>query len=398
MKILVVCQHYWPEPYPLPDICEELVRRGHSVDLITDVPNYPMGITYPDYKNGQRRKEKHNGIHITRVFTIARRHNAVFRLLNYYSFMLSSTWYAKRLKEEYDVVFTNQTSPVMMSNAAFAYAKKHHKKVVMYCMDLWPACLAAGGIAEGSLIYKFFGWESKRLYNKPDKILITSQMFRDYLVQQHGVENNKIEYLPQYAPAQFDMIPPSAEHKETVDLMLAGNIGAAQNLQVVLNAAEILRNEKKLRWHIVGDGSELENLKRLAVEKKLDNVIFYGRKPPEKMPKYYAMADAMLVTLTADKFISLTLPGKIQTYMAAGKPIIASATGEIPTVLQDAHCGYCVAPDDARALADAVRTFMNTNEKAELGQNARMYYETHFLRDKFMNRLENTLIDNASKK
>lgn len=223
-------------------------------------------------------------------------------------------------------------------------------------------------------------------------------MFRDYLVQQHGVENNKIEYLPQYAPAQFDMIPPSAEHKETVDLMFAGNIGAAQNLQVVLNAAEILRNEKKLRWHIVGDGSELENLKRLAVEKKLDNVIFYGRKPPEKMPKYYAIADAMLVTLTADKFISLTLPGKIQTYMAAGKPIIASATGEIPTVLQDTHCGYCVAPDDARALADAVRTFMNTNEKAVLGQNARMYYETHFLRDKFMNRLENTLIDNASKK
>ena len=124
MKILVVCQHYWPEPYPLPDICEELVRRGHSVDLITDVPNYPMGITYPNYKNGQRRKEKHNGVHITRVFTIARRHNAVFRLLNYYSFMLSSTWYAKHLKEEYDVVFTNQTSPVMMSNAAFAYAKK----------------------------------------------------------------------------------------------------------------------------------------------------------------------------------------------------------------------------------------------------------------------------------
>ena len=391
MKILVICQHYWPEPYPLPDICEELVRRGHRVDLITDVPNYPMGITYPEYKNRQRRNEEHNGVHITRVFTIARRHNAVFRLLNYYSFMCSSTLYARCLQEKYDVVFTNQTSPVMMSNAAFAYARKQHKKVVMYCMDLWPACLAAGGIKESSPIYKFFGWESRRLYNKPDKILITSQMFREYLVEQHGVDSSKIEYLPQYAPMQFDTVPQSDEHKETIDLMFAGNIGAAQNLQVVLRAAEILREEKNLQWHIVGDGSELENLKRLATEKKLDNVIFYGRRPPEEMPKYYAMADAMLVTLTADKFISLTLPGKVQTYMAAGKPIIASATGEIPAVLQEAHCGYCVPPDDAQALADAVKAFMDTGEKAMLGKNARMYYETHFLRDEFMDKLENEL-------
>ncbi|MFR4258402.1 hypothetical protein [Gemmiger formicilis] len=128
MKILVVCQHYWPEPYPLPDICEELVRRGHTVDLITDVPNYPMGITYPEYKGGARRKEVHNGVNITRTFTIARRHNAVFRLLNYYSYAWSSSWYASHLKEEYDVVFTNQTSPIMMSSAAFAYARKHGKK------------------------------------------------------------------------------------------------------------------------------------------------------------------------------------------------------------------------------------------------------------------------------
>lgn len=395
MKILVVCQHYWPEPYPLPDICEELVRRGHQVDLITDVPNYPMGITYSEYKNGARRREEHNGVRITRTFTIARRHNAVFRLLNYYSYAWSSSHYARHLREDYDVVFTNQTSPVMMSSAAFAYAKKHGKKVVMYCMDLWPACLAAGGLTERSLIYRFFGWESRRLYNKPDRILITSRMFRDYLEQQHGVDGGKIAYLPQYAAAQFDALPPADPGKQTVDLMFAGNVGAAQSLTTVLAAAELLRDEPRLRWHIVGDGSELARLQALAAEKKLDCVIFHGRRPPEEMPRYYAMADAMLVTLTADRFISLTLPGKVQTYMAAGKPILAAAAGEIPQVIEAARCGWCAEAENASDLAQKVRQFLQWDDKAALGRNARAYYEAHFTRDRFMDALEQELRDAA---
>lgn len=395
MKILVVCQHYWPEPYPLPDICEELVKRGHTVHLITDVPNYPMGVVYPGYKNRQRRKEEHNGVQITRTFTIARRHNAIFRVLNYYSYAISSTLYAKSLKEDYDVVFTNQTSPVMMSSAAFAYAKKHGKKVVMYCMDLWPACLAAGGLSETSLIYKFFGKVSKRLYNKADRVLITSQMFRDYLVQQHGVDNEKIAYLPQYAAAGFEAAKTVPTQKNTVDLMFAGNIGAAQSISTIIEAADILKEEKQLRWHIVGDGSELENIKALAESKRLTNVLFHGRKQPEEMPKYYAMADAMLVTLTKDRFISLTLPGKVQTYMAAAKPILGAANGEIPQVIEAAQCGYCVKAEDAAGLAKAVKKFINNSNKKQLGENAKQYYQEHFTRQHFTETLENELMKNA---
>lgn len=391
MKILVICQHYWPEPYPLPDICEELARRGHQVDLITDVPNYPMGETYSEYRGGKRRQEVHNGVNITRTFTIPRHHNALFRLLNYYSYAFSSTWRANHLTEKYDVVFANQTSPVMMSSAAFAYAKKHGKKVVMYCMDLWPACLAAGGIAESSAIYKFFRWESKRLYNKADRILITSGMFRDYLVEQHGVDKNKIEYLPQYAVSAFSDVPEKPDNKQTLDLMFAGNIGVAQSLQTVLQAVEMLPDLKGLRVHIVGDGSELEHLKKMAKEKHLDQVVFYGRKPPEEMPRYYAMADAMLVILTADPFISLTLPGKVQTYMAAGKPILGAANGEIPQTIMAAGCGFCAPAEDAAALADTIRRFAHSTNKEQLGKNAKAYYDTHFTRARFMDVLENEL-------
>ena len=391
MKILVVCQHYWPEPIAVSDICEEMIRRGHTVHVVTDVPNYPMGYIYPEYKNGNRREEVHNGVKITRTFTIGRRRNLVFRFLNYYSYAISSTQFVKRLKEKYDVVFVNQLSPVMMACAGLAYAKKWKTKCVMYSMDLWPASVAIGGVKEGSIIYRFFRWVSNRIYTKADRILITSQMFREYFKQKFGISDDVIEYLPQYALSAFDSVLPEKTDKEHIDLLFAGNVGAAQSLNTVLEAAKILQDEEKLRWHIVGDGSELENLKSMASELSLTNVIFHGRKPMEQMPQYYAMADAMLVTLTSDPFVSMTLPAKVQSYMAAGKPVIAASNGEIPKVIEASGCGFCVPAENSEGLADAVKAFLAHPDKKLLGSNARKYYENNFARDMFMTKLENEL-------
>lgn len=364
---------------------------GHEVHVITDVPNYPMGYIFPEYKGGKRRKEERNGVRIFRTFTIGRRSSTLFRLLNYYSFATSSTLFSWGLKKDYDVVFTIQASPIMMVNAALSYAKRAKKKCLFYTMDLWPASLSAGGISEGSPIYKLFRWVSKRLYRRADRILITSGMFREYLKENFRIADDGIGYLPQYAAAQFDHLP-DTEKKDTVDLMFAGNVGAAQSLTTVLQAAELLQDEPGLRWHIVGDGSELENLKRLAREKKLSNVIFHGRKPPEEMPRYYAMADAMIVTLTADPFVGMTLPAKVQSYMAAGKPVLAAAGGEIPQVLQAAGCGFCAEAENGPAFAQAVRQFLVCPDQKQLGKNARAYYENHFTRDQFMKTLEQELI------
>lgn len=394
MKILVVSQHYWPEPmYALTDMCEELVRRGHTVDVVTDVPNYPMGYIYDEYKHRQRRRENHNGVNIIRTFTIGRRHNAVFRLLNYYSYSFSSTLYTHGLKTDYDVVFTNETSPVMMTRAATAYSHKHKKKCILYCMDLWPACLKAGGMREDSLIYKFFGRVSKKLYNRADTILITSRMFKDYLMKEHQVPEERIIYFPQYASSQFDDLP-QIEKKPGYDFVFAGNIGTAQSLDTVINAAKLLPN-MDIRWHFVGDGSELQNLKKLA--EGMNNVIFHGRKPLEDMPKYYAMADAMLVLLLNDPLISLTLPGKEQTYMAAGKPILAAGTGEIPMIIEEAKCGWCAKAEDVEEFVEVVRKFINFEDKEKLGRNAREYYEANFDRKQFMDKLEKKLTQEAEK-
>lgn len=393
MKILVISQHYWPESFPSTDLCEGLAARGHQVTVITDVPNYPMGYIFPEYKKGKNRRQEHNGVTVLRSFTVGRRSGTLFRLLNYYSFSLSSTRLARKLKEEFDVVLAIQSSPIMMVKAGLAYAKKHKKKCLFYTMDLWPASLAAGGVGEGSPIYKYFGSVSKKLYRKADRILITSTMFRQYLMEQFGISDDVIGYLPQYAAAQFDQMP-AAPEKDTVDLMFAGNVGAAQSLHTVLEAAEQLKDRSNLRWHIVGDGSELDNLKATAAEKTLTNVIFHGRKPPEKMPEYYAMADAMLVTLTQDPFIGMTLPAKVQSYMAAGKPILAAANGEIPQVLAKAGCGFCAPAEDGTALAAAVEQFLACPDKTALGQKAKAYYEANFTRNRFMETLETQLTIN----
>lgn len=393
MKVLVVCQHYWPEPYPLQDVCDELVRRGHQVLVVTGVPNYPLGHIYPEYRKGRNREQTENGVRIHRCFTIGRRNNVIFRFLNYFSFAISSKLYLRHLKEEFDVVFTNQTSPVTMSGGAMVYGRKHRKKVVLYCMDLWPASLAAGGVGERSLIYRAFGRISKKIYRAADRILITSESFRDYLQTQFQIGDDRIVYHPQYA--NVTQIPQRSPDQKNVNLVFAGNIGTAQSIDTILKAAKHLEDVKALRWHIVGDGSELENCKEMAAKLGLSNVIFHGRKPQSEIPEYMAMADGLLLTLTADPVISMTLPGKTQTYMASGKPIIAAANGEIPRVIAASCCGFCAPAEDAEALAGAVRDFMAHPDRRSLGENGKRYYQQHFSRERFMDALEQELDQQA---
>lgn len=387
MKILVICQYYYPEPFRHPDICEELVKRGHEVTVVTGLPNYPMGEIYEGYRKGKKRDEILNGVKVHRCFTIGRRHGAVYRFLNYYSFAFSSVGYVKKLKEEYDVVFVHQLSPVMMANAAIVYKKKHNVPFVLYCLDLWPESLVAGGIKRESAVYKLFHRISKKIYKQADKILITSRLFADYFEKEFGILDT--EYLPQYAETIFTPEQCEKEEDGYTDLMFAGNTGAAQSVDTIIEAARLTSDITNLRWHIVGDGSEIERLKESA--KGLEQVIFHGRKPLEEMPKYYSTADAMLVTMQKDLLLSLTLPGKVQTYMASGKPIIGAVDGETPIVVKEAECGICGGAEDAAVLAENVRKFTISDRKS-MGRNARLYYDSHFSKELFIDKLEQKLM------
>ncbi len=392
MKILVVCQYYYPEPFRIPDICEELVRRGHQVTVVTGTPNYPMGEIYKGYEHGKKKQEVINGVKVHRCFTIGRKGGTVKRFLNYYSYAISSSLHTLCMRECFDVVFVNQLSPVMMAYAGLVYKKVHHKKLVMYCLDLWPASLCAGGVKVTSPIYKVFHKISANIYRQADSILITSNMFKDYLHGELGISKKTIHYLPQYAEQLFEPEKCAKPADNWTDLMFAGNIGKVQNVEIVLKAAAALR-DRKIRFHIVGDGTDLERLKKLKEKHKLNNVIFYGRQPLEKMPEYYSMADAMLVTLEADPILSLTLPGKVQTYLAAGKPIIGSINGETAEVIKKANCGFCGQAGNVKEFIKNIQHFSDMENYMKLAYSSRKFYENHFVREKFMRRLEKELIE-----
>ena len=389
MKILVISQYYAPEPFRISDICRELVQRGHDVTVVTGVPNYPEGVTYPGYEKGQKKDEICDGVKIHRCLTIPRKTGALYRLLNYYSYAFSASNYVRKLDKDFDVVFVNQLSPVMMAQAGITYSKKTKTPLVMYCLDLWPESLVAGGISRDSVIYKFFQRVSLKIYRRMDKILITSRSFKEYLCGQFGIGEEKISYLPQYAESLFDHV---TQERETQGwhFTFAGNMGEVQSVQTILEAAEKL-TDIDIHFHLVGSGSDLERLQALAKEKKLQNITFHGRRPLEEMPAFYRKSDAMLITMTNDPVLSLTLPGKVQSYMAAGKAVIGAIDGETAAVIGDAQCGLCCQSRDADALAQCIRNFINDPKRDRYGRNARAYYEKNFTKERFFSQLEGNL-------
>jgi len=393
-KILVVCQYYKPEPFRIADICEEMVRRGHEVQVVTGYPNYPEGILYEGYGKGKHIDEVINGVKVHRCYTVPRQTGTIKRMMNYYSYVVSSVKYILSSNctasegTSFDIVFCNQLSPVMMAYAAIVYKKKYKIPAVMYCLDLWPESLIAGGITRKSAIYKYYYFVSKRIYRKMDEILVTSRMFSDYLGDRFGIKKEKIEYLPQYAEGIFAQIPPKIEDG-IFNFMFAGNIGAVQSVETIIKAAEILKDEP-VKFHIVGGGTDLERLQKMG--KNMKNVTFYGRRQIEEMPEFYAKADAMLITLAADPVLSLTLPGKVQSYMAVGKPIIGAIDGETKNVIEEAQCGFCGKAEDADELAENIRRFIGDNmDRFLMGENARKFYEENFQELMFMDKLEKYL-------
>lgn len=394
MKILVVCQYYYPEPFRIPDICRAMAEQGHSVTVVTGTPNYPEGVIYPGYENGARADEVLDGVRVHRCPIIPRKQGAVYRFLNYYSYVFSSRNYLRGLKEDFDVVFVNQLSPVMMAESALAWARKKKKKCVLYCLDLWPESLLAGGIRKESVIYKVFLQISRRIYRRADALLITSMGFREYFRDVLRIENKDIRYLPQYAEDLFEAVASRERESGEVHYLFAGNIGQSQSVETIVEAARLVRDDSRIHIHIVGGGISLENCRALA--EGLSNITFHGRRDLSEMPAFYAMADAMLVTLVDDPVLSLTLPGKVQSYMASGKAVIGAINGETARLIREADCGACAAAEDAAGLARVLREGAeNPQRLRQQGKNARRYYDEHFRKETFIKTLLSVLQENC---
>lgn len=380
MKILIISQYYKPDPFRLNELAEGLVERGHDVTVLSGTPNYT--------KTKQPDSENNKGVSVVRVPTVRRNGGTLSLALSYFSYMIFASFKALTLRTDYDIVLIYQLSPILMAVPGLIYGKKNKRKVALYCLDLWPESFTGNGITHDSMAYRIIRKISISIYNKVDGISMTSEMFEEYFKNDLKLKHKFYNYIPQFGEDIYSSIT-KKEH-EGINFLFAGNIGEAQSVETIVRAAQYV-NDDRIKWHIVGDGSNYQRCVNLANECGVENkVFFYGRKPKEDMPAFYEMADVLLVTLNNNPIISYTLPGKVQSYMAAGLPILASAMGETKNTIEKAKCGMCCEPNNPEELAKlAIK--MVSSDLNQLGRNAKQYYTAHFSKDIFFENIESFL-------
>lgn len=402
MHILVVTQYFWPENFRINDIALGLKAKGYQITVLTGQPNYPEGKFYQGYSFWRPDTEEYSGIKIIRVPLIPRGKSKKLELiLNYLSFVFFASLIAPfRCKDKYDLIFVWQTSPVTVGLPALLLKKIKKAPIMFYVLDLWPESLSATGAVTSPKILKLVENLVKFIYNGCDKILVQSMAFIPEITK-FGIDKEKILYFPStaeeiYKPTTIDNNAPEKKNMpDGFKVMFAGNIGVAQDFKTILSAAEKLKDHKTIQWIILGDGRMLPWVKEQVEKRALSNVHLLGRHPTESMPRYFALADVMLITLKKEHIFAVTIPAKTQSYLACGKPIIAALDGEGARIVEEAQAGVSVPAESPDKLAEAVLKMykMSENERNIMGLNARQYSENNFDRKLLLNRLNTWIIN-----
>lgn len=402
MRVLVVTQYFWPESFRINDLVLGLQERGHSVTVLTGEPNYPSGEFFPGYSAFAPREESYQGVHTIRVPLISRGKSKGLRLgLNYLSFAASASLLGSlRCRQPFDAILAFQPSPATVGLPALVLKWLKDAPLLFWVQDLWPESLAATGAVRSPWVLKQVDRCVRFLYGRCDRVLVQSEAFVPYIESQ-GAARERIRYLPNSAEAFFrpvELEPDAPEGRELPPgfrILFAGNIGASQSFATILSAAERTRSHADLQWVILGDGREKEWVQQQITVCGLPNVHLLGSRPVESMPRYYAAADALLVTLKRDPIFSRTVPSKLQSYLACGRPVLAALDGEGARVVADAGCGLAGPAEDAETLATNAQRLAATSQirRAEMGAAGRRYFDTHFEREKLLDRLEHILAE-----
>lgn len=387
MKILVVCQHFYPENFRINDICYELVKKGNDVTVLTGLPNYPKGKILKEYKWHKNRKQVINGVKIKRCSLVGRGSSTLKMIINYMWFAIFGSIKALFMKKDYDIVYVYQLSPITMTWPAIVVKKIKRIPLIIHVLDQWPVSITTGGISKQSLPYKILTRWSKNAYSKADIITCSSKSFKNYFLNELKLPKEKrFIYMPSYAESLYDNCKTKKNNK--FDLLFAGNIGPAQSVETIIEAANLLKDEKQIMFHIVGDGLSKNNCEELTKKYNLQNVIFYGYHKVEDMKKYYELADAFLITMVDNEVVNSTLPAKVQSYMLAGKPIIGAISGEVKNVIEEAECGLCCESLDYVSFAKIIKKAYKSNNKQLWSKNSYKYYKDNFEKEKCINDLE----------
>ncbi len=396
MRVLILTQWYVPEPAELlQDLAQTLIAIGHEVEVLTGFPNYPSGDLYPGYKLRIRQRENVNGVPVIRVPLYPdHSRSGVRRVLNYLSFALSASCLGLWGVTKPDVIFVYHP-PLTVGIPAMVLSTLWRVPFVYQVQDMWPETLSATGMLSNRGALDLVGGLARWIYHRAAAICVISPGFRLNLLGK-GVPDDKIVVIPNWADGLAPAGPDPALSQELslagrFNVMFAGNLGEAQGLETVVEAARMLQDLPEVQFVFVGDGVALPRLRAQA--ESLGNVRFLGRYPAKAMPGLYALADVLLVHLRNDPLFAITIPHKILTYMASAKPILAAVTGDAAAVVTEANAGLACPPENAQALADTVRRFyhMDPSERQALGDRGLEAARTIYDRQHLVGRLESVL-------
>lgn len=395
MRVLLVTQYFYPENFKSNDIAFELVKRGYKMDVLTGIPNYPKGSYYNGFGLFHKRVEIVNGVKIFRALQISRGQNKKWRLtLNYLSFaFFASIWSLfLSLIKHYNCVIVHAPSPITQGLPAVLVKKIQRIPLYLWVLDLWPEAIQSGGGIHNNQIVSIVDKVVKLIYNNSDKILISSEAFESPISSKGDYKRN-IEYFPNWSEDLLLMSQdyPIPELPNGFIIMIAGNLGISQDLGAVLQVAMEMKDDKNIKWVIIGDGSKKKWLDDSIIAHNLQETVFtLGRFPLEAMPSFFKMANAMLLTLSGEyPDLKMVVPARLQSYMAAGRPVLAMIDGAGADLITKANCGYVVNSGNFSSLAKIIREKVLTNLKSfeELGHNGRNYFEKYFQKNNCIDHL-----------
>ena len=403
LKIIIISQYFWPENFRINQLSSELVKKGNQVTVLTGLPNYPEGQIYKSFKENKKDFQFYKGVRVIRVPLIARRKNKIFLLLNYISFTISSCTLGllKIINEEFDIIFVFQTSPVFIgiTSTLISYIKKIPQ--VLWVLDLWPESLEAVNILNKKWQLKILRILFNFIYAKSSIILCQSKSFIKEINKQN-INKRKLLYFPSWSDSEF-LVKQKEYAAEIIikrnffTIIFAGNIGEAQDFPSIIEAFKIISINKirNIRLIVIGEGSMKDWLIKEVKLNKLNHIIEIHKKYPlKRMPSFFKHADALLVSLTNKKLFSMTIPGKIQSYLAAGIPIIAMINGEAAEIIKTANAGKVCNAGDYKKLAKNIES-LSKESKLKLkryGLNGKLYTKKMFNKKKLINKLNRLLL------
>ncbi|MEO7189968.1 MAG: glycosyltransferase family 4 protein [Vicinamibacterales bacterium] len=399
MKILLVTQYFWPESFRVNDLVRGWEARGHEVTVLAGLPNYPSGRLFSGYSWRGPYRESYGAAAVRRVPIVTRGARQGFRLLaNYVSFVFSAMALGPLVvRGRFDVAFAYAPSPITICIPALWFKFLRGMPVAFWVQDLWPDNLLAVRPIRSPWLLKAITVLCRGIYRRCDLVLVQSPDFVEPIARVCP-EVGVLHVLPNWAddhyqPGATEDWPERREWPAGFSVMFAGNLGSAQGLEAVLDAAEALRDDN-VHWVFIGDGNRRAWLETQVRERGLGSLVhFLGWRRPEVMPRYLSLADALLVSLRRNASFASTIPSKLQTSLAMGRPVLAALGGIGARIVADAGAGVVVEQENGAALAAGVRALLDAGAdgRARMGQNGRSYAVQHFDRETLLTQLDEWL-------